>query len=94
MNKIFNAMDNIIETFSISIDKLCKGKNCHAKNGIGHSHECKKEHSDHVNGIPIEQSPPLCFDRAEMAGRVFDNCRYINNCRDVKPICGNYPEQN
>lgn len=95
MNNIFKAMDNIIETFSNSIDKFkfCKGKSCHAKNGIGHSDECEKEHSDCVNEIPITQLPPSCFDRAEMAGRVFDNCRYINDCNNVEPICGNYPPQ-
>jgi hypothetical protein len=36
-------------------------------------------------------NPPDCFSRAEHEGRVFDNCRYIHVCKDVKLICGNHP---
>ena len=93
MIELLNEMDRIVETFSNATDKFktCKGKNCNARNGVGHSEECEKEHSDCVNKIPVKEIPPSCFDRAESAGRVFDNCRYIHACKDVKSICGNYP---
>ena len=65
----------------------CKGENCEAVAGVGHSEECKKEHSSHMI------KPPSCFDRAECRGRVFDNCRYVDACKDARPICGNYPLQ-
>ena len=34
---------------------------------------------------------PDCFDRAEQSGRVFDNCRFYNDCKNVKPICCDNP---
>lgn len=62
----------------------CKGENCKAVNGKGHSDECVKEH-DKTVGVPD------CFDRAESGGRVFDNCRFIHTCKVRKTICGNNP---
>ena len=32
-------------------DSMCKGKNCTAMCGVGHSSECEKEHKDTVNGL-------------------------------------------
>ncbi len=86
---IFNEMDRIIETFGKAADKFkkCKGKNCEAIGGVGHSMECEKEHDDTVN----HAKPPSCFDRAEHGGRLFDNCRFFQVCKDVQPICCNYP---
>ena len=68
----------------------CKGKNCEAINGVSHSYECKLEHDKCVD---TKKKPPSCFDRAEHAGRVFDNCRFYQECKDSKRICGNYPVQ-
>ena len=68
------------------MNSTCKGANCEAINGVGHSEECLQEHTNCVS-----KKPPSCFDRAESAGRVFDNCRFINTCISVEPICGNYP---
>lgn len=62
----------------------CKGVNCKAVNGKGHSDECIKEH-DRAYGIHD------CFDRAESNGRLFDNCRFYNDCKQVKPACINNP---
>ena len=68
--------------------KTCKGENCMAINGTNHSKECIKSHNDiydKINGVP------KCFDRAESNGRKFDNCRFYNDCRQVKVICTNNP---
>ena len=62
----------------------CNGENCKAINGKGHSDECIKE-CDDKHGVP------KCFDRAESRGRSFDNCRFYNECNQVKSICVNNP---
>jgi hypothetical protein len=65
----------------------CKGKNCSADGNNNHSDECQKEHeSQHM-----AETPPSCFDRAEYNGRVFDNCRFFQVCKQVKPICVDCP---
>lgn len=63
----------------------CKGEHCNAVDGVGHSPACHRQHTALTTKVPI------CFDRAEHGGRVFDNCRFINSCNGVKPICGNNP---
>jgi len=91
MHTIFDEMDNIVAQFSRAADKFarCKGENCRAVCGVGHSDECKIEHdSRHVN---VVDEVPSCFDRAEHAGRVFDNCRFFRECKDRKDICVNNP---
>lgn len=68
---------------------VCKGEKCKAIEGVGHSSECIKNHNaiyDAINGVP------KCFDRAEHNGRLFDNCRYIHECKHRKAICVNNPE--
>ena len=70
---------------------ICKGENCMAVDGVNHSQECIKNHDaiyDKINGVPT------CFDRAESGGRKFDNCRYYNDCKQVKPICTDNPLKN
>lgn len=43
---LFNEMDRIIETFGNQTNKFkkCKGVNCEAIGGVGHSEECELEH--------------------------------------------------
>lgn len=62
----------------------CNGEKCNAINGVGHSDECLAQ-LDRAYNVPI------CFDRAEYNGRVFDNCRFINCCKNVTSICANNP---
>lgn len=85
-------MDKVVETFdkATSKPKQCKGENCHAIDGFGHSEECKQEHSKVVNRA--SKIVPICFDRAESGGRVFDNCRFYNDCKEVHPACFNNPD--
>lgn len=86
----FNEMSNAILKFNISINKLkrikCKGVSCSAINGVGHSKECELE----INSHYVSQAPK-CFERAGIAGRFYDNCRYCNTCKSVKPICWSNP---
>ena len=63
----------------------CRGKNCTSQNGENHSKDCIQEHADTVNGVPS------CFDRAESGGLLFDNCRYIHECKNRKTICVDNP---
>ena len=44
---MFNEMDRIIETFGNQTNKFkkCKGANCEAVGGVGHSQECEKQHT-------------------------------------------------
>ncbi len=60
----------------------CKGENCKAVKGKGHSDECIKQH-EKAHGVPD------CFDRAESGGRLFDNCLFFKDCKQAKPICAN-----
>ncbi len=62
----------------------CKGKSCKSANGKNHSKECIAEYEKTI-GVP------LCFDRAESGGRSFDNCKFFQVCKQVKPICVNNP---
>jgi len=62
----------------------CKGVNCGAVNGKGHSDECVREH-ENTYGVPD------CFNRAESNGRLFDNCMFYNDCKQVRPVCVNNP---
>lgn len=73
--------------------RRCKGANCEALDGISHSNECEREHDEQFseeNG-GAHLTVPSCFDRAEHQGRVFDNCRYFQTCKQRKPICVNNP---
>ena len=68
--------------------KNCKGENCSDWSEIIHSAECMAEHD---KAYEITDEIPSCFDRAEQSGRLFDNCRFYNDCKSVKPICCNNP---
>lgn len=50
---IFDEMDSIVEAFGIPVGKsqTCKGKNCSAKNGVGHSDACHKEHDKNTSSV-------------------------------------------
>jgi hypothetical protein len=68
--------------------KDCKGEQCSDWDHVNHSPECIAEHERAYKGVAIV---PDCFDRAERLGRVFDNCRFYNDCKNVKPICCDNP---
>lgn len=42
-NTLFKSKRELLESL-FSFDTVCKGKNCNAINGIGHSTECVEEH--------------------------------------------------
>jgi len=74
-------------------DRYCKGVNCKAIDGIGHSNECKQEHDEQFSeeNVDARLTVPSCFERAQYQGRYFDNCMYFRECKHCKPICINNP---
>ncbi len=68
-----------------------------------HDELCKEEYQEIFPGtiealdnlIDIKKKKndivPNCFDRADYRGRVFDNCRYFQTCKQCKPICIDNP---
>lgn len=79
------VLDSLQPLVSFERQVECNGENCKAIDGLGHSQECQTKHGLHVD------KAPSCFKRAEHNGRVFDNCMYFEQCKNVKPICINNP---
>jgi hypothetical protein len=72
------------------IMKGCNGENCVNFGDFNHSPECEAEHERAYSKI---EAAPNCFDRAgdSRNGGGFDNCRFYNSCKQVKPICMDNP---